>query len=82
MSNRSIDAVVVRLRFGDSDGDDHDIAADYIDALRKAAEKVTCKYCGGLGWIVPLYEDDRTFEKAPCPDCAALRALLNPEIKS
>ena len=37
MIDRSIEAVVARLRFGDSDGDDHDIAADYIDALREAA---------------------------------------------
>lgn len=32
--DRSIEAVVARLRFGDSDGDDHDIAANEIERLR------------------------------------------------
>jgi hypothetical protein len=35
MTDRSIDAVIARLRFGDSDGDDHDIAADEIERLRR-----------------------------------------------
>lgn len=48
----------------------------HVDELREAAGKVTCKYCGGLGWIIPLQEDDRAFEEAPCQDCADLRALL------
>jgi hypothetical protein len=38
------------------------------DALRAAAGKVTCWECNGTGLI-----DD-----ASCPDCADLRALLNP----
>lgn len=33
MADRSIPAVIARLRFGDSDGEDHDIAANEIDRL-------------------------------------------------
>jgi hypothetical protein len=32
--DRRIDVVIARLRFGDSDGDDHDIAAKEIERLR------------------------------------------------
>lgn len=32
--DRSINAVIARLRFGDSDGDDHDIAVKELERLR------------------------------------------------
>jgi hypothetical protein len=39
--DRSIKAVIARLRFGDSDGDDHDIAANELECLEhKRAEAV------------------------------------------
>ena len=37
---RDIDAVIARLRFGDSDGDDHDIAAREIERLRVTLERI------------------------------------------
>ena len=41
---------------------------DELSALREAAGKVTCFQCKGSRKVFGL----------PCPDCAALRALLNP----
>ena len=34
--DRSIEAVIARLRFGDSDGDDHDIAANELERFKQA----------------------------------------------
>jgi hypothetical protein len=53
------------------DQQDREIAALRAerDALRAAAGKVTCMACCGSGDMG---------EGIPCPDCADLRALLNP----
>lgn len=43
--DRSVKAVIERLRFGDSDGDDHDIAAQAlseIERLRNDIQELTC----------------------------------------
>lgn len=47
-------------------------ASDY-DALREAAWRVQCYRCKGRGHVMGAIGSDRI----PCPDCAALRALLN-----
>lgn len=46
--DRSIEAVIARLRFGDSDGDDHDIAAaeiECLDALLSIALDRNAEHC-------------------------------------
>jgi hypothetical protein len=47
----------------------HMAVCQEVDALREAAGKVTCFRCAGSG-VAPPYPG------SPCPDCAALRALL------
>ena len=49
----------------------------YVDALREAAGKVTCHRCGNTGKALqPLPGGKGAWTEATCPDCAALRALL------
>jgi hypothetical protein len=47
-----------------------------LKALREAAGKVICYECGATGKI---HQGGVPGEWLPCPDCADLRALLNPE---
>lgn len=42
LQDRSIPAVIERLRFGDSDGDDHDIAAAELERLLNDIQELTC----------------------------------------
>jgi hypothetical protein len=47
------------------------------DALRAAAEKVTCWRCEGFGELKSPYEEGAGMDDAdPCPDCTDLRRLL------
>jgi hypothetical protein len=54
--------------------EDNQRLRDENAALREAAGKVTCRRCNSTGEVPctngPVYWDE------PCPDCAALRALL------
>jgi hypothetical protein len=51
-------------------------AKEELKALREAAEKVTCARCMGSGLKYPQIAQG--YSADPCPDCADLRALLNP----
>jgi hypothetical protein len=49
----------------------------YVDALRAAAGKVTCRRCEGFGELKSPYEEGAGMDDAdPCPDCTPLRALI------
>jgi hypothetical protein len=56
--------------------EDYDRLRAERDALREAAGKVICYECGATGKI---HQGGVPGEWLPCPDCADLRALLNPE---
>ena len=49
----------------------------YVDALRAAAGKVTCKRCDDSGF--EPWSDFGGAVIEPCPDCADLRKLLEGE---
>lgn len=79
MTDRSIDAVIARLRFGDSDGDDHDIAAAEIERLRGViAEQtravVALNASPGDG---SLTLDGRTLVECVRDDTSTLRNMLD-----
>lgn len=48
----------------------------YVDALREAAGRVTCKTCDGKGDRLWPLNSAPGYYYTPCPDCADLRALL------
>lgn len=63
--DRSIDAVIARLRFGDSDGDDHDIAAAEIERLRAAETGAATEPEEDIYDAVAQYRKDHPEPPAP-----------------
>ena len=51
----------------------------YVDALRAAAGKVTCRRCLGHGDLLQPDAVPPGWRTDPCPDCAYLRTLLPKE---
>lgn len=83
--DRSIDAVIARLRFGDSDGDDHDIAADEIAQLKldlaqqTANAKTVIELQKEVARLMALMPEHDTRESYRCAECGAfhLRAATD-----
>lgn len=48
----------------------------YVDKLREAARKVTCRRCLGHGNLLQPDAVPPGWRTDPCPDCADLRRLL------
>lgn len=57
---RDIASVIARLRFGDSDGDDHDIAANEIERLEREVNR-----------LLGLMSEHDTRESFRCLECGA-----------
>jgi hypothetical protein len=57
------------------EADRHELLA-YVDALRAAAGKVTCRRCNGHGDLLQPDAVPPGWRTDLCPDCADLRRLL------
>ena len=80
------DLAAIRARDAKSYDDDNWLHVDrrallaYVDALRAAAGKVTCRRCLGHGDLLQPDAVPPGWRTDPCPDCTDLRTLLN-EVK-